>query len=152
MSVPTAGMSGRVIHRSEDYSRERDKDRSGERTYGEMRPVNNKPKPDVNWHPIAKMMWNAAGTSGMADFYQDSDWAYLYSLLDDLTALKRGAAKYGKVSGQALATIYGAMTTLGFTEGDRRRMRIELSKPEPETEDVQVKAIDEYRKMLKVVK
>ena len=108
------------------------------------------------------MLWEAAGSSGMADYYQNSDWALLYSLLDDLNDQKRSAEReykdergqisYGRVNGQVLAVIYSTMTTLGFTEGDRRRMRVELTAPDTEDKNADVTAINEYKRMLKVAK
>ena len=81
-----------------------------------------------DWHPIAKRLWKAAGESGQSIYYEASDWAVLYSLMDDLTYYKNGA----KRSGQMLQTIMSSLTTLLLTEGDRRRLQVELHK----TEDV----------------
>jgi hypothetical protein len=40
------------------------------------------------------------------------------------------------------------MTSLGATEGDRRRMRIELEKPQEEKKSASITAIDSYKKKL----
>lgn len=55
---------------------------------GELRPVN-PPKADPEWHRIAVEMYESVSTSGESDFYQDSDWALLYSLCDDLSRYKK---------------------------------------------------------------
>lgn len=89
------------------------------------------PEPDPDWHPIALMLWSSLEDSGQADFYQQSDWAMAYSICDDISHYK----KSGKRSGQMLATIYSAMSSLLITEGDRRRVRMELT--EPATDDDQ---------------
>lgn len=99
---------------------------------------------DPEWHDIAKQLWNALHTSGQADFYQDTDWAFAYSLMDDLSHYK---TQY-KRSGQMLQTIYSALERLLITEGDRRRVRVELEAPLPETEPAAVLAIAEYRQEL----
>ncbi|MFD5599189.1 hypothetical protein ACFWHR_03940 [Leucobacter sp. NPDC058333] len=82
------------------------------------------PAADRDWHPIAKRMWAALKKSGQSAFYEPSDWAFAYSLMDDLTYYK----KSGKRSGQMLTAIYSAMTTLLVTEGDRRRVALELQR------------------------
>lgn len=87
----------------------------------------------------------------MVDYFQDSDWAYLFSLCDDLSSLKKTRDDGGRVNGQILATIYSAFSSLGFTEGDRRRMRIELENPHVEEVDVAAEAINDYKGMLKIV-
>jgi hypothetical protein len=103
------------------------------------------PDPDPDWHPIARQLWDSLSTSGQADWYQSSDWAVAYSICDDVSYYKRSS----KRSGQMLASIYSAMSSLLLTEGDRRRVRIELER-EPEIEDrsAGVVAIAEYRKAL----
>lgn len=106
------------------------------------------PEPDENWHPIARMLWDGAITSGQRSFYQNSDYAMLYSLCDDVSYVKNQGYKR---SAQMLATIYGAMTTLLITEGDRRRLRVELEHPEPpETTEGQA-AVEEYQNLLRLV-
>ena len=70
----------------------RDRSRKGgevkEVTVGERRPVTWNLEPDPDWHPIAIRLYESVRTSGQADFYQDSDWAMLYSLCDDLSYYK----------------------------------------------------------------
>lgn len=141
-------------NRTENLSRERDAYRPSRDTMdvkaGVLREVQ-RPKMNPKWHPIAKMLWTAGHTSGMADFYQNTDIALLYSICDDISTLKIAQGKYGKINANAMATAYAALGGLGFSEGERRRMRIELSKPEIESEDAQERAVEEYRKMLHIV-
>lgn len=82
------------------------------------------PEPDEGWHPIARMIWDAMLESGQAAFYESSDWAMLYSFCDDMTYYK----SMGKRSAQMLASIYSMGTSLLLTEGDRRRVQIELDR------------------------
>jgi hypothetical protein len=112
-------------------------------TKGEMRPVK-VPNADRDWHPIARRLWDALKTSGQADFYQNSDWAFAFSLCEDLSYYK----KSGKRSGQMLQTIYSAFERLLVAEGDRRRVRIELQEPVDETDTAAVVAIADYKKDL----
>ncbi|WP_392839984.1 hypothetical protein [Streptomyces sp. LN500] len=86
------------------------------------------PNADRNWHPIAKRLWDSLKTSGQSDFYQNSDWAFAFSMCEDLSDHK----KSGKRSGQMLQTVYSAFERLLVTEGDPRRVRIELNEPVPD--------------------
>lgn len=149
-------MSGPVPNRSEDLARPRK--RKGKDvvpvTKGQLRPVRI-PAANKDWNPIAKRWYNSLKTSGQSDFYQNSDWAFAYSVADDLSYYKeplinKDGEEYYKRSGQMLQSIYAAMTTLLVTEGDRRRVRIELSAPEEEGESAAVLAIADYRAELEV--
>jgi hypothetical protein len=144
-------MSGPVPNRSEDLARPRE--RKGKDivpvTKGELRKVRI-PAANKDWHPIAKRWYNSLKVSGQSDFYQTSDWAFAYSVADDLSYYKnplvnRDGEEYHKRSGQMLQSIYSAMERLLVTEGDRRRVRIELTAPEPVAESAAVLAIADYR-------
>ncbi len=97
------------------------------------------PEADPLWDPIAKRLWESMALSGQARFYEPSDWAYAYSVMDDLSYYKQQA----KRSGQMLTAINAAMTTLLLTEGDRRRVAMELQRgpavdaDAPNVEDMQ---------------
>jgi hypothetical protein len=149
------GDRGPVPNRSEDLSRDRDKNRNDrpEITKGTLRPVTI-PEADPDWHDIAKMLWQGLIDSGQSDWYQQSDWAFAYSLMEDLTRYKEPQVnkttgeEYHKRSGQMLQTIYSAMERLLVTEGDRRRARIELSAPDDKDEDAAVLTLADYTDML----
>ncbi|QYW07853.1 terminase small subunit [Streptomyces phage RedBear] len=138
-------MPGPVPNREADLARPRSRKGGDvqEVTKGEMRPVKI-PNADRDWHPIARRLWDSLKTSGQADFYQNSDWAFAFSLCEDLSHYK----KSGKRSGQMLQTIYSSFERLLVAEGDRRRVRIELHEPEPETTPASVLAIADYRQEL----
>lgn len=126
-------MPGPVRNRSEDLSRERDANRGGRPTItkGDLRPVVDVLPPDENWHPIASRLYLSLASSGQSDFYQESDWAFAWSLCEDLSYYK----KMGKRSGQMLQSIYTSMTRLLVTEADRRAVSIELTDPETDGEN-----------------
>lgn len=143
------GIPGPIGNRSDDLARPRER-KGGDQipvTKGEARPVTI-PEPDENWHEIAKLLWESLKTSGQSDFYQNSDWALAYSICDDLSYYKKplfykDGTEYHKRSGQMLQTIYSAMERLLVSEGDRRRVRIELSAPQVDEDDVGEAAADE---------
>lgn len=148
------GSRGPVPNRSEDLSRPRErrgKEAGPEVTNGTMRPVRI-PDADPDWHPIAVMVWESLLDSGQADFYQQSDWAYAYSLMDDITKFKEGG-RWNKQTGEfepyrspeMLKAIQAGMTALLMTEADRRRARIELQAPEPEKTPASLHAIQDYQ-------
>lgn len=124
-------------------------------TVGERRP-STAPEADPDWHPIAMELFNAAKRSGQSDYYQDSDWWLLYSLCEDLSVYKTlrhedddGTVWYGRRSGQMLQTIMSSMERLLITEGDRRRVRIELHEADTPKPTLTVVGLDLYRDRLK---
>lgn len=142
------GSRGPVPNRSTDLSRDRDADR-GDRapiTRGKSKPATI-PDPDPAWHPVALMLWNAAVESGQAEFYESSDYAWLYHVCEDLDRYK----KSNKRSSMMFAALNQAFAGLLITEGDRRRVRLELTDDVDEDEDAVVAQMDDYRKGLRAV-
>ena len=82
-------MPGPIPSREADLARPRERKGSDivPVTKGVLRTVT-VPHADPDWHPIAARLYEALKTSGQADFYQDSDWAFAYSLCDDLSLLQ----------------------------------------------------------------
>ncbi|MFB8351003.1 phage terminase small subunit [Streptomyces niveus] len=141
------GVRGPIPNREEDLARPRSRKGTDEQDAkkGLMRKVA-VPRADPEWHPIAKQLYDSLRKSGQADFYQQSDWAYAYALCDDLSHYKNSS----KRSAQMAQTLYAALGNLLVTEGDRRRVRIELQEPEVETTSASVLAIADYKKDLGV--
>lgn len=100
------------------------------------------PPADETWYPRAKDWYESLATSGMAEFMQNSDFEYARILCDALTHY------YKHPTAMMLASILAGMTSLGTTEGDRRRMRIELEKPKPVLESASITAIGDYKSKL----
>lgn len=139
-------MPGPIPNRESDLARPRER-KGGEVvvvTRGESRTVT-WPRPDPEWHKIARDLYLACKKSGQADFYQQSDIALLFSLCDDLSYIKNQGYKR---SAEMLKGVYAALGTLLVSEGDRRRVRIELHEPEPDTEPAAVIAIADYQRDL----
>jgi hypothetical protein len=146
------GARGPVPNRSGDLSRDRDVNRSDRAplSKGKSRPATI-PAADPTWHPIALMLWNAAIESGQTDFYESSDYALLYSLCEDLSTYKKPSIdkdgnEYVKRNGQILATIYSALGDLLISEGQRRRLRLELE--DEVEEDAEVIDINERKRRI----
>lgn len=95
--------------------------------------------------PMARRFWKALRASGQAQFYEPSDWAYAELVVEAIDAFVK------KPSAMMLASINSAMASLLVTEGDRRRARFELERPEPEPESVdeQVPRLEEFRRRVR---
>jgi hypothetical protein len=103
------------------------------------------PEADPLWHPIASRLWESLALSGQSKFYEPSDWALAFSVMDDLSEYKQQSRR----SAQMLASIYTQMGSLLITEGDRRRVGIELArKSSDELEDAGVMEMKKWRQQL----
>jgi len=141
-------MPGPVANRESDLARPRER-RGGDQmsvTKGELRKVSI-PHADPDWHPIARKLWDGMKTSGQADFFQNSDWAMAYAIMDDLSLYK----KSGRRSSQMAQVIYASLGRLLVTEADRRAIRIELHEPETGEDEASVTAISDARAKLGLV-
>lgn len=100
------------------------------------------PDADPEWHPIARMIWEAALESPAQErFYEATDWAVLYNLCDDVSYFKNRDSR----SGQMMASINTQMLNLLLTEGDRRRVQVELQRAtEEQLESPGVQALKEW--------
>lgn len=148
------GDRGPIPNRTEDLARPRERKGSDALpvTKGLLKPVTI-PAADPEWHSIAKRIWDSMATSGQSDYYQDSDWALAYSLLDDLSIYKkpqvaRDGTEYIKRSPEMLKAILSGLASLMLSEGDRRRVRLELQAPDDSGEDAALFAINDYRQEL----
>lgn len=110
------------------------------------------PVADENWHPVAAMWYESLKSSGQSIFYEPSDWATAYVLADVLDRwLKPQDVKVGQIGvgngdsaggdityvfeqkilampGGTLTAILKGMSALMVTEGERRRLKIELER------------------------
>lgn len=93
---------------------------------------------------LALDWYESLRTSGQAVFYTDSDWA---SALIVAKAVERFEER---PSAHMLTAILSGFGSLAATEGERRRLRIELerSAAEDADEEAAVAALDEWRDRL----
>ena len=135
-----------------------------------------------HWHPIARRLFKSLETSGQSDRFQDSDWAFAYTICDDISRYKRDEDRVSDAldrlehwekltpdereaeglsktapprvpkggSAMKLSALMDALARLGYTEGDRLKVRIELVEPHPEEDSAAVVAINDYRAKLGV--
>lgn len=105
------------------------------------------PAPDPGWHPIAHQYWDAFHASGQTRFWEPSDWALAYDLMEEITRYKES----GRRSSQMRAAIDAGMARLMVSEADRRRVRLELQRDGDDqaamapAAPAEVTRLDEYR-------
>lgn len=139
------GQHGPMPKRSEERTRRNKPENEGgiPLSKGERVPFK-VPPVDKDWHPRAKQWYRSLARSGMRDYYELSDYEMARLLCDALTEY------YKRPTAMMLATILQGMTSLGVTEGERRRMRIELEDPKENETPASVTAIRDYRAQLGV--
>lgn len=116
----------KIPNRSEDLARPRErKGTTGYKvTKGEGRTATI-PEPKPTWCDAARMIWDANCDSGGSDFYESSDYAVLWFACDQIDHLY---SQGGRRSPEYLRVIMQTLGSLLATEGDRRRLHIELEK------------------------
>lgn len=151
------GTRGPIPKRSIERRR---RNKSGDtETVGTLVDVVEVPEADASWHPIAKLWYESLADSGQSVFYEPSDWATAYLIAESMSrdlaeqfvaATDSGESIYATIplKGASLAAYLKAMSVLMVTEGDRRRMRLELERGDGEkAAPASVVAMDAYRKV-----
>lgn len=100
-------------------------------------------EPEAEWHPLAEDWYLSLAKSGQALFYEPSDWHTAYLVADQISrALEPRPTVIGETAdgepvirylvlpmpGATLNAVLKACSSLMATEGDRRRLRIELDR------------------------
>lgn len=109
-------------------------------------PAREAPETPGGWHPLVKDWFESLKLSGQAVFYQPSDWVSAKiagQVLSD--ALLSGEP----LKANLLSEFNKMAADLMTTEGQRRRLRVELTNRGKKAEQGggQAAALDEYRKM-----
>lgn len=102
------------------------------------------PKADEAWDDFTKDWYNGLKKSGMSAYYQQSDVAMARIIANEMSIYQNETRR----SSMMFAALMTAMTGLGVTEGERRRMRIELEAPKELKDTAGVTALKDYRKRL----
>jgi hypothetical protein len=104
------------------------------------------PEAEELWHPIAQRWFKSLAKSGQHVFFEPSDWAEACFIAEVMSR----ALISDKLSGPVVAAIQAGTSRLLATEGDRRRLRIELERASPidADEEAAVTALDQYRRRL----
>lgn len=104
------------------------------------------PAPDEMWHPIALRWYASLAESGQSQFFEPSDWATACYVAEFMSRHCFGR----NLQPQLFAAIMSASTELMTTEGARRRLRLELQRPDQNKSEqaAGVSAIADYRKRI----
>lgn len=108
------------------------------------------PVADPDWEPLTHSYWESFVASGQSMFYEPTDWMTAFMLMETLdrwlkpqdirTGEIRPAQQEGgeveyvftpktvPIPGNVLSSILKGLTALMATEGDRRRLRLELER------------------------
>jgi len=118
------------------------------------------PPANPRWHAEAKLIYESLQTSGQAQFCESTDWAKLHLTCEAISrSCKPQVIGISKVTGQVLRAyvpLKGAelaaynqiLASLGYAEGDRRRMGIEIKRNPLQSVPAGVSVMDEYRDAL----
>lgn len=117
------------------------------------------PRADASWHPVAKQLYESLKKSGQAQFFEASDWGTAWVLAESISREMKpqpiGTTEDGEPimfelppKGASLAAWLKALSSLLATEGDRRRLRLELERPKSgkEGEAAGVSWLDDARR------
>ena len=105
------------------------------------------PEWNPDWHPVAARWFGSLAASGQSVFYESSDWATAYVIAESMS-LEFLSGEPPKAA--SLAAWLKGMSSLMVTEGDRRRVRLELERPQSEGGDgeASVSELDAYRERI----
>lgn len=150
------GARGPIPEREANLARPRERKGSDEQSAkrGQLRDIQIDWQPDPEWQELTKQMWEAGKVSGMSDFYQDSDYAQMWFMCQEMDRYTKPRVNqktgelYYKQSPEMVKAIVTMMNNLGFDEGSRRRVRIELDPPQEQKKDAQVLAFELYSNAL----
>jgi len=78
-------------------------------------------------HSIVVEMWQGMVDSAQSKYFEPSDWAFARMTLH---FANQQIQKGGRVNGQVLATVASMLSNLLVTEGDRRKVRVEVERTE----------------------
>lgn len=100
------------------------------------------PKP----HPLIVDLYESMKNSAQSKYYEPSDWATARVTFHFLNKQLRST----KPSAQMLASLFSQMTSLLLTEGDRRRVRIEVERNQNQPDAKVVSIADHFKQQLGV--
>lgn len=101
------------------------------------------PAADPEWHKYARGLYCSFKKSGQSRFWEPSDWETARVQCHLLSVELRKS----KPSPAMVGSIFSVLARLGVTEGDRRRMGIEINR-EAKPKLAAVSIMDKYRDAL----
>lgn len=136
--------TGPIPKRSEERRRRNARTEAGESTDVDTLEVDDDlveaPPVNEDWDPLVQRFYTSVVDSAFTRFYEPSDWMVLQVTCESLSrdlgeqflgiAEKTGEALYGVIplKGASLTAYAKIWSSLMLTEGDRRRMRLEIER------------------------
>lgn len=139
-------MPGPLPKRSEERTRRDSNEDKAPLKKGVAHSYKNWPSPNKEWEQPVKELFMSLAKSGMEAFYEQSDIAWARVVCDGLDEWYK--TPVGRRSAMKLDIPLKHAAALGITEGERRRMRIELETPTIAEESVGSKARKMFEKQL----
>jgi hypothetical protein len=118
-----AGARGPVPKRT-DQRRRTNKDPAGPVTKGAAAPRVTVPAASSEWNSIARRWYASLKLSGESQWYEPSDWMHAWVSAEMLSRMLEA----DKLSAMLYASWSSDTARLLVTEGDRRRLRMELER------------------------
>jgi hypothetical protein len=103
-------------------------------------------EPGEDWDPRIVTFYESFKDSGMQAYYQQTDVSVLWLACDLLSSQVMSS---GRPSAMMLAECMKMLDGLGITEGERRRIKIELDTPQVQEVDAKVVAMESAKARLK---
>lgn len=105
------------------------------------------PRVSPSWHPLMKDWFRSLKQSGQARFYEPSDWQTARLLAEVMSQeLNNGEG----VKASMLGEFNRAAASLMTTEGERRRLRVELQAADADSVDDEASSVmSQYKEMFK---
>jgi len=97
-----------------------------------------------DWHPKARRWYQSLRKSGQAQFYEPSDWETARWVAQLKSTVYNDIDNGVRPSAEMVKAITPLMTSLLTTEGERRRVRLEIERGE--AGPAEVTAMDAYRR------
>lgn len=117
------GASGPVPKRSSQQLGHKTKAEKAEVEHVEVFGEVKIPPADRKWHQLAKDWYNSLAESGQKKFFEPSDWAAAQVLASEMSRMLNG-----HMSATMFAAVWQAMGDLLTTEGERRRVKVEIDR------------------------
>lgn len=93
-------------------------------------------------HPFITDFYQSLADSGQAKYYEPSDWQYArwlcFAMNDYITGAKPSAVMFQSIN--------AALSDLLITEGERRRVRLEIERGQNSGAEAEVTSIEDYFK------
>lgn len=143
-------MPGPIPKRDSERTRRNKTNEAGLATKrGLARGVSEWPEPSAGWVGPVVRMYESYKTSGMSEFFEDTDVNMVWIACEGLQAWYDGGCK----SANQFQFVTNLLGSLGASEAERRRMRIELDleREEMTEEESTVASITNIQSRMKAV-